>query len=381
MKDSNSTRIAWLVPTAWFYWQPFLNEFTKLFPETKVFTGRWPGFARGFENSLSVQLVGRQRVIAMTKAKEGYGSNFTYLSPSIVIHLFKFRPHLIFTSSFGIWTILALGFKFLGRWKVVIAYEGSGPTVDYRNSIPRLTLRRAMVQLADACISNSEAGKDYLVKILRSSPKKTFAHPYEVPDAKSLLDNMEETSLNFSQWKRPIFLFAGSLIPRKGLSQLLQACVQLKQQKLNNYTLLIIGDGAQREELENYANQHELHECVQWLGRVEYSCLGDYFRNADVFILPTLEDTWGLVVLEAMIFGKPVLCSTGAGTAELIEDGENGYHFDPRNCQQLVELMAKLIKTPETIISMGKKSQQRITQYNPKAAAVFLDNLTQFVLN
>lgn len=380
MSDFNSTRIAWLVPTAWFYWQPFLSEFTKLFPQTKVFTGRWPGFARGFEDSLSVEVVGQQQIIAMTKVEEGYGSNFTYLSPNIVGHLLKFRPRLIFSSSFGVWTILALFFKFLGGWKVIIAYEGSAPSVDYRNSALRLALRRAMVRFADGCISNSQAGKNYLIEILRSPAEKTFAHPYEVPDAESLLDNTEATGVDFSGWKRPIFLFVGSIIPRKGLSRLLQACVQLKQQGLHDYTVLVVGDGTQRQELEAYANEHQLNDCVQWIGRVEYTRLGDYFRNADIFVLPTLEDTWGLVVLEATIFGKPVLCSTGAGTAELIDDGENGYCFDPRQPNRLADLMGQFIQNPDKIAVMGKQAQQRMAQYTPKAAADFLERVTQRTL-
>ncbi|MEN8444232.1 MAG: glycosyl transferase, partial [Cyanobacteria bacterium J06555_13] len=141
----NNLRIAWLLPTAWFYWQPALSELSQIFPNTKVFTGLFPGFAKGFENALDVELVGERKVIAVTESEASYGDNFTYLSPSIVPRLLKFKPQVIFTSSFGVWSILALAFKVIGRWKVVIAYEGSSPGVDYRHSAARLAVRRTMV--------------------------------------------------------------------------------------------------------------------------------------------------------------------------------------------------------------------------------------------
>lgn len=380
VNSTNDLRIAWLLPTAWFYWQPALSEFTRLFPQTRIFTGLWPGFARGFENLLAVEVVGNRRVVEITPGTAGYGSSFTYLSPSIVSRLLRFKPHIIFSSSFGIWTILALLLKPWGKWRVVIAYEGSSPGVDYRGSAVRLSLRRAMVQAADACITNSQAGKAYLIEILKAKEDCVFAQPYEVPDSRSLLEQGGDSEPNIPQLRHPIFLFVGSINPRKGLHLLLEACVLLQRKGFHDYTLLVVGDGPQREELEAFSQKHGLEDRVQWAGRVEYSNLGAYFRSADVFVLPTLEDTWGLVVLEAMIFGKPVLSSKGAGAVEMVLEGENGYCFDPRNPEGLAEAMGRFIDDPSLIVSMGQKSQQLIAQYSPKAAAQFLAEVTSFVL-
>jgi len=83
----NQLRIAWLLPVAWFYWQPSLGEFAQLFPQTTVFTGLFPGFAKGLEGSLKVEVVGQFRVIELTQDESSYGDNFTYLSPRIIGHL------------------------------------------------------------------------------------------------------------------------------------------------------------------------------------------------------------------------------------------------------------------------------------------------------
>ena len=379
-RSHNNFRIAWLLPVAWFYWQPVMSQFTHIFPQTKVFTGLFPGFARGFENSFVVEVIGKFQVLEMARETTGYGSNFTYLSPRIIFHLLRLRPHAIFSSSFGIWTLLALLLKPLGWWRVVIAYEGSSPGVDYRNSAIRLLVRRLMVKFADACITNSQAGKAYLVDILNAKDSHVFVQPYEIPDTKTLA-TQENIELDNSQLQKPVFLFVGHIIPRKGLHVLLEACKILQQQGYCEYTLQIVGNGPQQEELEKFAQEHHLTDCIQWVGRVDYNLISSYFRSADVFVLPTLEDTWGVVVLEAMLLGKPVLCSQGAGTAELIVNGENGYVFDPTQPEKLAELMRQLIECPIAIENMGKKSQQIMSQYTPEAASKCLAQVTNLVLN
>lgn len=373
-------RIAWLLTSAFYYWQPTMSHLTKLFPQTTVFTSRWHGFAPGLEDSFKVEIVGQRKIIALTKASTGYGNNFTYLPLNIVNRLLQFKPHVIFSNSFGIWTLLALLFKPLGQWRVIIAYEGSSPSVDYRNSAVRLALRRAMVKAANACITNSQAGKRYLTEILKAEENRVFAHPYEVPAADSLSGQMSQVPSHLSELKHPVFLFVGGIIPRKGLQFLLEACAILQEQGCNNYTLLVVGDGTQREELENFSKEKGLIDRVRWVGRVDYSQLGTYFAEADVFVLPTLEDTWGMVVLEAMALGKAVLSSKWAGASELVIEGENGYCFDPYDPEKLAELMHLFIDNSDLAVAMGNKSKQLMAQYTPEAAAQFLDKVTSFVL-
>lgn len=380
MNNVQNLGIAWLLPSAFFYWQPTISEFSRLFPRTIVYTGRWHGFAEGFEDKLTIEVVGDRKVIPLKRIDTGYDYTFTYLSPSIIGRLLRFKPQIIFSSSFGVWTILALFLKAIGRWQVVIAYEGSSPGVDYRSSNLRIAIRQLMVKFADACITNSHAGKSYLIQILKAKESCVFVQPYEVPALKSLSGHSPEIEQSINQFTRPVFLFVGSLNRRKGLSLLLEACARLSSQGKQNYTLLVVGDGSQRPEFEAFCEEHHLSNCVQLVGRVDYKNLGTYFRCADVFVLPTLEDTWGVVVLEAMLLGKPVICSQWAGAAEIIHEGENGFIVDPHNSEIVAEKMQHFIDHPELITQMGKKSSQLMSQYSPEAAAQFLAQVSSFVL-
>ncbi|MFE4105435.1 glycosyltransferase family 4 protein [Almyronema epifaneia] len=372
----SSLRIAWLLTSAFYYWHPMLSQLAQRVPEMKAFAANWRGYAPGLEDSFAVEVVGERKIIPLLKSKTSYGSNFTFLPLNIINRLLQFKPQVIFSNSFGMWTLLALLAKPVGRWKVVIAYEGSSPGVDYRNSPARLWLRQQMVRWADACISNSQAGRDYLVKLLQAPEDEVFVQPYEVPAADALAES--GTTAIAAPRQRPCFIFVGSVKPRKGVQLLLQACVQLAAQGYRDYSVWIVGDGDQCEALQAFCTEHQLNQQVQWLGRVDYDQLGSYFNQADVFVLPTLEDTWGMVVLEAMVLGKPVLCSTLAGAVELIQEGQNGYRFDPRNAEEFADRMRQFIDQPERVEVMGQQSITVMAQYTPAAAADFLVDVAAF---
>ena len=380
MQSIDNLRIAWLLPVAWFYWQPAISELTKIFPNTTVFTGLFPGFAKGLEETLKVEVVGEFKVIEIAKDENSYGDNFTYLSPKIIGHLLKLRPQVIFSSSFGIWTIIALLLKPLFWWRVIIAYEGCSPGVDYRNSSARLFVRRLMVWMADACITNSQAGNEYLVEILNAQKDRVFVQPYEIPDEHTLPGSAEVIESDSLELQHPIFLFVGHIIPRKGLDTVLKAGVVLQTRGYHQFTLQVVGNGDRQPELEAFCQAQHLSDRVQWVGRVPFDRIGTYFHNADVFVLPTLEDTWGVVTLEAMLLGKPILCSSGAGTAELVVSGENGYVFAPEDPDKLADLMQLFLDDPALIPAMGTRSQQIMAQYTPVAAAQCMANITKLVM-
>jgi glycosyltransferase involved in cell wall biosynthesis len=237
-----------------------------------------------------------------------------------------------------------------------------------------------MTRLADAFITNSKAGKVYLTEVLGATENQVFAQPYEVPDPEAMKasSNLDQ---NIFKNQKPIFLFVGQLIHRKGLQYLLKACASLKVQGVSDYTLLILGTGPQQQEFQSLSQSYGLEGCVQWIGQVSYEQLSTYFINADVFVFPTLEDTWGMVVLEAMGFGKPVLCSKWAGAFEMVVEDENGYIFEPINHEELAKLLNYFIKSPDAVKIMGNKSKQFISQHTPNTAVELFSKVITFALD
>ncbi|MBW4547929.1 MAG: glycosyltransferase family 4 protein [Symplocastrum torsivum CPER-KK1] len=382
MNDINQLRVAWLVPSVELgaYWQPVLEEFTKVFPNTIFYTGLvWPGFNPELPGANVIKLVGEMKSLELTKT-DGYSRRLMVVSPGIVSYLLQFKPDVIFAQAYSLWTLLALLLKPWGKWKFIIIYDGSSPNSDFRDSKLRSFFRRAMSRYADAFVANSYGAKDYLIDGVGAKPENVFTRTYLVPDAATLQQSLENDEIAKLQLKHPVFLYVGRITPRKGLKSLLEACSLLQTQGYEDYSLVVIGTGEQREELEAFIKERHLEARVTWVGWVEYGYLGAYFQQADVFVFPTFEDIWGMVALEAMVFGKPVLCSKGAGAAEMIVEGENGYIFDPYDPEGLAIAMRRFLDHPELINSMGKQSQQLISQKNPSSAAQSFVEVISYVV-
>ncbi len=387
MSETSTQNVLWLVPSlgrgpTGYPWHPVFKEFTCLFPNTHILTTRWPGFARGYEGTFSIQTVGKplQNKLLKPQASTEYGAGFMPLPLSVFFDLFKIKPNIIFTKAFSLWTALAVAYKLLTRSRVIIAYEGSSPAVDYSKSVWRTRLRSILSAQADAFVTNSHAGKAYLTDVLGADPECVFVRPYEVASPHLLFESEQQIELANS-YKKPVFITVGQLIPRKGIDLLLEACALLKSQGINEYTVLIAGKGPQQEELEFKTEQAGLSDQVKFLGWVDYSSLGHYFSASDVFVFPTLADTWGLVTLEAMAIGKPAICSQYAGTAEMIAEGENGYVIDPKKPQMLADKMMAFIQKPELAIAMGGKAKESMSHYSPQAVAEALQEVINFAMS
>ena len=383
MVDRGELRVAWLVPEVELgaYWQPVLREFTKVFKNTVFYTGRvWSGFDPTMPGASAIKLVGETKFVETEKIETGFDRGFIVVSPSIIGYLLEFRPQVVFPQAFSLWTVIVALLKPLMRWRIAIIYDGSSPNTDFRDSSLRTFVRRILVRFADAFVSNSNAGKKYLMEVLNVPEDKIFTRTYLVPDAGALLKRLDQTQPPNLQLKRPIFLYVGRITARKGIKTLLEACAILKSQGYVDYSLLIVGKGDQREELEAFIKERDFEEQVIWAGWVEYGNLGAYFQQADVFVFPTFEDVWGMVVPEAMVFGKPILCSNGAASCELIVSGENGYIFEPSSAKELADKMQIFLDNPDLIESMGERSRQIISQKTPETAAKAYLEVTSFLM-
>jgi glycosyltransferase involved in cell wall biosynthesis len=165
-----------------------------------------------------------------------------------------------------------------------------------------------------------------------------------------------------------VFLFCGQMIARKGLDHLLAAFGALAAQK-TNVRLLLAGREAELPQM-----LAELPEAVR--AKIEYAGfqapedLPRLFARADVFILPSRYDGWGVVVNQAIAAGLPVICSDQVGAAyDLIEENVNGLRFPAGDVAALTECMQRLAGNPELIAQWGQASRARAAEYTPDRGA------------
>lgn len=123
-----------------------------------------------------------------------------------------------------------------------------------------------------------------------------------------------------------ILLHVGALNARKGLFQSFKVLSHLKKNDINNVKLLAVGQGDQKV-LKNLGEQHDVADRI--ILAPHSKDIRNYYWSADCFFFPTFYEPFGLVILEAMASGLPVVASDLAGGSELIKNGENGILFDP----------------------------------------------------
>ena len=127
---------------------------------------------------------------------------------------------------------------------------------------------------------------------------------------------------------------------------------------------VLAGEGPIRASLEGLPVPPNVN--VSWLGNVVYEDLPKVYAAAEIFVLPTLADTWGVVVNEAMACGLPVLGSVySQAVAEMVRDGTNGWVFRPDNAPEMYDAIDRCLTTPfEKLSNMrecARKTAARLT--------------------
>jgi glycosyltransferase involved in cell wall biosynthesis len=157
----------------------------------------------------------------------------------------------------------------------------------------------------------------------------------------------------------PVILFVGKLIERKRPADLIRAYESLLATH-PRATLMLVGDGAQRKSLAAEVKRRGLDR-VHFVGFKNRAEILEYYACADVFVLPSTHDTWGLVINEAMCFSLPIVASSLVGAVgDLVRQGENGFIFPAGDVEKLAGCLKQLLDDPGLRRRMGEKSEQMI---------------------
>jgi glycosyltransferase involved in cell wall biosynthesis len=161
-----------------------------------------------------------------------------------------------------------------------------------------------------------------------------------------------------------VTLFVGYFTPRKGAKFLIEA---FQHAAGAHDVLALVGSGPQEAELRALAGGDSR---ILFPGYVDGAAKSSWYAAADVFVLPTLHDPWGVVANEAMYFGLPVLTTDAAGCVpDIVRDGENGLVVAAGDAAALGQALGRVLKDDELRHGMGMRSREIIRGYTTAAAA------------
>ena len=168
-------------------------------------------------------------------------------------------------------------------------------------------------------------------------------------------------------------LFVGRKEKRKGLKYLLEAYCRLKWEHPNT-RLIIVGPGDLDRDSQGIVSARNPGD-VEIVGSVSYRDLPRYYASSDIFCSPaTGQESFGIVLLEAMACGKPIVASAIEGYMGIVKEGEQGLLFPRKDPQALADTLATLINNPEYARQLGDTGRRMVEQYRWQAVARQVEN-------
>ena len=252
------------------------------------------------------------------KLNTGIDHRYVHIPPSVTPVLNAIDPDIVVAWEYNPAALLALRWCKRHERKFIHVTEGTLTSEQNLNVIQRVS-RRYIISRADYCIACSTKAKEKLLA--------WDAEPLHIETALLTVD-IDSYLKNPRNPQTGRILYVGSLAKRKGLDLLVDALPKIRRR----FELHIAGDseGEEKEALKASLKAKHLDHCVQWCGYLEGDSLLKEYSEASVFVLPTREDCFGLVLVEAMAAGLPIVSSRYAdGSYDVIRDGLNGEIVDP----------------------------------------------------
>jgi glycosyltransferase involved in cell wall biosynthesis len=238
--------------------------------------------------------------------------------------------------------------------------------------LTKVPLYRWFVPRLDACLPVGRWSRDYFLHY-GARTERVFIVPHTVDDkrftneAARWIPRRDDLR---AQWgldpKAVVFIFAGKFINKKRPMDFVRAVAQASRQGAR-LSGLMVGDGPLRSECEALAEARSAP--ITFVGFLNQSEIAKAYVASDALVLPSDSETWGLVVNEAMLCGRPCFVSDRVGCApDLIVPGETGESFPTGDVRALASLMTRYAERPEQLRTMGANAERRIALCSVQAA-------------
>ena len=159
----------------------------------------------------------------------------------------------------------------------------------------------------------------------------------------------------------PGVLFTDNLRKRKGVDILIRAFKDIIG-RMNNVSLVIVGSGEEEKNLKDLTKKLQLQSYTEFTGRVSDEEIKLWYNACDVHCAPSRKEAFGIIYVEAMACGKPVIGPNHGGPKEIIEDGITGFLFKSENVKDLAEKLVILLNNDKIRESMGERARKVVEE-------------------
>lgn len=287
------------------------------------------------------------------KIKNDIDTRYVHIPSSIGKILNKLHPNIIIAWEYNLAAIEALIWSKKNDCRFIHLTDGTLYSERNINTIQKIT-RKIIIQNCNAAIASSTKAREKLISWGLDSKK--IATSYLTFD----LSKIEKKQKDLEGDEGRV-LYVGSMVKRKGLDLLIESLPYIT----TNYQLRIVGSGSKCEmdKLEQLANRLGVKDNICFCGYKDGDELFEEYNKARVFVLPTREDCYGLVLVEALCFDVPIVASKYAdGAYDIVKNEKNGFIVDPYNSSQMGKSINKILLS-DTYKQNAKKMDKRSFQF------------------
>ena len=227
----------------------------------------------------------------------------------------------------------------------------------------RLDEEQRVVAQVDGLVAASAGERRALIDAYGADTTRAVVIPCGVDTTLFCPGDREAARMRIGAGDAPLVVYVGRIAPVKGLATLLDAIAQLRQRS-SRVQLLIVGGEADEAvsghevEIRQRVAALGLHDAVRFVGAQPQEVLRDYYLAADVTVLPSYYESFGMVALEAMACGSPVIGSRVGGLATTVRDGVTGFLVPDGDAQALAERRDTVIAAPDLRFRLGREGVQ-----------------------
>lgn len=299
--------------------------------------------------------------------RKRFDDRYIFLPVGVEKALREIHPDLVFAMEYNPTILRAVHWCRKKHIPFISWTDGTLHSEKNIGKVQRLS-RSYIIKRAAAYIASSTASKEAQIAY-GAAEEKCFISYLTVDIEKYLARKESYTSRQL--------IYVGSLIQRKGLDLLMPALAKTA----DDIQLVVVGEGQEKQALKEQIAKLGITDRVNFMGYVEGEALRELYRNSDVFILPTREDCFGLVILEAMCASLPVISSKYAdGARDLVEEGYNGYIVDPEDTDAFARKIDAIFsegRLPE----MGRRSYEKAGEFDFAHVSKGCINAMRYVLD
>ena len=318
-------------------------QFTIIYSSKNEDNRKWDIDQEKMENSVFLE----SKTIKIKKRFDNY---YLHIPVGVGKTLDRLKPDVVVGSEYNPTILQALAYCKRKKIPFVSWTDGTLFSERNRNFVQKF-LRKFVVSQANSFIGSSTKSKE--AQVYYGADEKKCHISYLAVDVEKYIQTPQGKGTGK-------ILYVGSLIERKGVDLLFNAMAKVK----SGYSLFLAGEGQEKENLQKLAEELQIQNQVHFLGQLGREELLKHYADSDLFVLPTREDCFALVILEAICAGLPVVCSKYAdGAYDLIEQGVNGFVEDPYDAEKFAACIEQVLSDDELRENMKKQSAEIVDKF------------------